>query len=81
MRRSYRSHHTERCTVLLVWCFFIHDEDAPHSRALHSFHYLLDATERNVVVIHERDDDGTQTVVVVLCVGIAIAIASVVVGV
>jgi hypothetical protein len=37
----------------------------------------LDATERNVVVIHERDDDGTQTVVVVLCVGIAIAIASI----
>ena len=44
-------------------------------RFIHFIHYLLDATERNVVVIHERDDDGTQTVVVVLCVGIAIAIA------
>lgn len=56
----------------------------PHSRALHpSTTHVLDATERNVVVIRERDDDGTQTVVVVvLCVGIAIApIASIVVGV
>lgn len=38
--------------------------------------HRLDATERHVVVIHERDDgdadDGVQTVVI-LCVGIRIA--------
>lgn len=62
-------------------------EDAPATLACASFHpsttHVLDATERNVVVIRERDDDGTQTVVVVvLCVGIAIApIASIIVGV